>query len=163
MKLLVPAFESPNVSQVLWSTYQDAKSGFDAVKDAAEAWGGKEVKELKFKKGHRLAAFFEFKRTTARAGFDVEAFGTGLIDEALTNLRRWTAVHSFLYYRLDKPVVKDEIWDAKSRQLATFQEAHMGYGNDSYRDEFFGFDGSTGMHLPKTEEIEAKALEAIKG
>lgn len=57
-------------------------------------------------------------------------------------------VHSYAYYEMDTPIVSDDTWQRWADELVRLQSAsaeNIGF----YDPEFAGWDGSTGMHLPR--------------
>jgi hypothetical protein len=68
--------------------------------------------------------------------------------ERIRQRRAQLVVHSYLYYQLDSPIVSDDTWQRWADELATLQSDFDGRVL-FYDREFFGWDGSTGMHLPK--------------
>jgi hypothetical protein len=88
--------------------------------------------------------------------------GTSGVAELIDQLRRWVALHSYIYYDLGQTVASDEGWDRKALQLAHLQHVH-GYDAGTWHNEAFeGFTGDTGYHLPVTDEIRDQAQKLIK-
>ena len=62
-------------------------------------------------------------------------------------------VHSLLYYELDMNLVSDAKWAEWAKELSDLQTAHPDIASRViFSDAFKGFDGSTGFHLPYTDE-----------
>src|SRR5262245_6294755 len=74
--------------------------------------------------------------------------------------RRQILVHSYLYYRLDRPVIDDATFDQWARELVELQAAYPTEAAETvYHDAFVGFDGSTGFDLPLDDPwVRATAL-----
>lgn len=67
-------------------------------------------------------------------------------------------VHSYLYYVKDESIISDDQWQAWADELAQLQNNHPKLCKIKYYDkEFFDWDGSTGMHLPKHILVEQMA------
>lgn len=88
--------------------------------------------------------------------------GPRRIENRIDRYRKWVAVHSYIYYEEGTTVVPDPVWDAKARRLARMQNVHPTLGT-WHNDAFSDFDGSTGMNLPRTEEVKSRAEELIDG
>ena len=72
--------------------------------------------------------------------------------EAIARRRRQMLVHSFLYYRMDSPVISDAIWSKWAQQLHALQRKYgwrIGFYDDTFRD----WDGSSGFHLPADSDV----------
>ena len=80
----------------------------------------------------------------------------------IKKLRRMLCIHAYIYYTLGESLVEDSVWDGWALELVELQNnstcAFTGY----YDREFYDFDGSTGMHLPKDDFIKAVAEQLIK-
>lgn len=69
-------------------------------------------------------------------------------------------IHSYIYYTLGESLVDDSAWDGWALELVELQKQA---GRAWYYDrEFYDFDGSTGMHLPKDDFIKSIAEQLIK-
>ena len=68
--------------------------------------------------------------------------------ERIRQRRAQLVVHSYLYYQLDSPIVSDDTWQRWADELVTLQSDFDGRVL-FYDRAFFGWDGATGMHLPK--------------
>lgn len=68
--------------------------------------------------------------------------------ERIRQRRAQLVVHSYLYYHLDSPIVSDDTWQRWADELVALQSDFDGRVL-FYDREFFGWDGATGMHLPK--------------
>jgi len=75
--------------------------------------------------------------------------------------RQQLAVHSYLYYQLDNPIVSDATWQRWADELVTLQQQHP-ERVPFYDREFFDWDGSTGMHLPKDPWIAGMAATVLR-
>lgn len=72
-------------------------------------------------------------------------------------------VHSYLYYEMDNPVISDELWQQWADELTLLQnKLPKGCKVCYYDDVFKDWDGSTGMHLPKTIIIQHKAERVLR-
>lgn len=72
-------------------------------------------------------------------------------------------VHSYLYYVKDDPIISDEQWQAWADELTQLQNDYPNCCKIKYYDkEFFDWDGSTGMHLPKHRLIEQLADKVLR-
>lgn len=86
----------------------------------------------------------------------------------IIRLRSALTVNSGLYYLHNETAVTDEKWDEMARQLVTLQATdprlldHIGFFDSYFKD----FDGSTGYHLPYTQQpfadIVLRALDHFK-
>lgn len=68
-------------------------------------------------------------------------------------------VHSCVYYVFNENIVSDHTWSQWAKELADLQEKYSEIAKRvDYAEEFKGFDGSTGFHLPtRNPEIMNKA------
>nr|DAG77252.1 MAG TPA: LIGANc+ dependent DNA ligase adenylation domain [Caudoviricetes sp.] len=73
-------------------------------------------------------------------------------------------VHSCIYYVYNDNIVSDSTWSQWARELAELQEKYPSIASRvDYAEEFKGFDGSTGYHLPtRNPEIMSKAQYLLK-
>jgi NAD-dependent DNA ligase len=72
-------------------------------------------------------------------------------------------VHSYLYYVLDTPIVSDDQWQAWADELTKLQTENPDCCKIKYYDrEFFDWTGDTGMHLPKTPHVQARAKQILR-
>lgn len=83
------------------------------------------------------------------------------IAERIRQRRQQIAVHSYLYYQLDSPIVSDETWQRWADELVELQDGFSGRV-PFYDREFFDWDGTTGMHLPKDAWIAGKAAQLLR-
>jgi len=87
------------------------------------------------------------------------------IDEIKTLIKRRRGqmlVHSYLYYEMDTSVIDDDTWQRWADELTTLQNKYPQCCKLCYYDkEFKDWDGSTGMHLPKTIIIRHKAERVL--
>ena len=68
--------------------------------------------------------------------------------EVIKRFRMNMLIHSYLYYWLDDPIWSDDKWQQVADDLTELQFRYpdpIGF----YDKEFEGWNGSTGMHLPK--------------
>ena len=81
--------------------------------------------------------------------------------EIKTLIRRRRAqmlVHSYLYYELDSPIISDDQWQQWANELTELQTKNPDCRKIKYFDrEFCDWDGSTGMHLPKSDYVASRA------
>jgi NAD-dependent DNA ligase adenylation domain len=72
-------------------------------------------------------------------------------------------VHSYLYYQMDNPIISDDQWQAWADELTKLQTENPKLCKIGYFDkEFKDWDGSTGMHLPKTITVEQRAKQVLR-
>ena len=84
------------------------------------------------------------------------------VTDLIDGLRRFLAVHSYIYYQLGKTVCSDATWDMKARMLAKLQQV-FGVDAGTWESEAFeGFAGDTGYHLPRTEEVKEAAESVLE-
>lgn len=83
------------------------------------------------------------------------------VGEWIKQRRYQMLIHSYLYYRLDTPIVSDLRWQKWANELRDLQLAY-GHKIGFYDREFQDWDGSTGFHLPINEDIKTKAERFIK-
>lgn len=64
--------------------------------------------------------------------------------------RRQILVHSILYYKHDRPLIADHVYDAWAQELIRLQREHpeVSEAVDYHRDAFRSFTSSTGYDLP---------------
>lgn len=86
---------------------------------------------------------------------------TQTIAQRIRQRRQQLAVHSYLYYQLDSPIVSDDTWQRWANELVQLQRDFDGRVL-FYDREFFDWDGSTGMHLPKDAWIAKKAAQVLE-
>lgn len=84
------------------------------------------------------------------------------IQRLIDNLRWFVALHSHIYYDLGEAVVSDEAWDRKARKLGNLQATHSPHAGSWFNEEFDGFTGDTGYHLPTTPALEEQAERLIE-
>lgn len=77
--------------------------------------------------------------------------------ERIKHLRSMLLIHSYLYYRMDEPIVTDEQWQLWAEELKILQKdgnINIGWYDKAFAD----WDGTTGMHLPEDKWIVTKAI-----
>lgn len=78
------------------------------------------------------------------------------ISERIKQRRSQMLIHSYLYYTLDTSIISDHQWQKWADELTDLQHNNptkIGF----YDTAFEGWDGSTGMHLPKDQWVIDKA------
>lgn len=84
------------------------------------------------------------------------------IKEKIKNLRYKMLIHSCLYYRFCTPIVEDKTFDRWARELVHLQHKYKKESKEViFYEEFKDWDGTTGFHLPITQDIEDKSLRVI--
>jgi len=78
------------------------------------------------------------------------------LKEKIKQRRAQMLVHSFLYYKMDSPVISDAQWQHWADELTGLQKEFSGKV-DFYDRVFCDWDGSTGCHLPGDPWVETKA------
>ena len=81
--------------------------------------------------------------------------------EKIRQRRAQMLVHSFIYYRLNDNVVSDHDWQRWANELVELQALHP-EGIGFYDEEFIGWDGSTGYHLPNDPWVHSKAMQLLE-
>ena len=71
-------------------------------------------------------------------------------------------VHSYLYYRLDQPIIDDDTWQKWANELAELQrenpfDCNINFYDDSFKD----WNGDTGFHLPLYDVKVSRKAEQI--
>jgi hypothetical protein len=84
------------------------------------------------------------------------------IKELIKRRRGQMLVHSYLYYVKDDPIISDDQWQAWADELTQLQNDNPKLKIGYYDKEFFDWDGSTGMHLPKHQLIEQLADKVLR-
>lgn len=75
-----------------------------------------------------------------------------IIEELINRRRRQILVHSAIYYRFSSSLVEDLTFDSWGLQLANLQTKYPQIASKcAYADDFKGFDGSSGFHLPHAD------------
>lgn len=82
--------------------------------------------------------------------------------DALTELirrrRAQMIMHSYLYYRMDSPIISDDQWQAWANELAALQSENPDLCKMNFHDKYFvDWTGDTGIHLPADGNVRAKA------
>lgn len=70
------------------------------------------------------------------------------IRQEILMLRRQMLIHSCLYYELDESIITDHQWQDRANRLARIQTKYKNPKVDFFDEEFEGWDGSSGYHLP---------------
>lgn len=113
--------------------------------------------------GYGSVAYVSCDSAEAKRRVEVAVVGEGHIADLIDGYRKWLSVHSFIYYDMGENVVPDEVWDVKAEKLSYMQSVHGSGAGTWKNEEFEEFSGSTGMHLPRTEEIKNRAQEVVNG
>lgn len=80
------------------------------------------------------------------------------VKEVIRQRRAQMLVHSYLYYVLGESIVSDDKWQQWADELESLQRDHPAECNIGFYDvEFRDWTGATGMHLPKDDNVRAKA------
>src|SRR3954451_25445613 len=113
----------------------------------------------------------EPSRHPARAGgpvdlsrFDIPPGEPDPVRAIIARRRRQILVHSYLYYRLDRPTIDDATFDEWARDLVELQAAYPEAAADTaFADAFAGFTGSTGYDLPLDDPwVRSAALRLVE-
>jgi len=71
------------------------------------------------------------------------------IPEKIRQRRSQMLVHSCLYYDMDESIIDDHTWQRWADELAELQNEHPKHCKiDFFDEEFQGWDGTSGYHLP---------------
>lgn len=63
---------------------------------------------------------------------------------------------------MDEPVISDDKWQEWADELTKLQTENPDCCNIKYFDrDFFDWNGSTGMHLPKSDYIASRARQVL--
>ncbi len=85
------------------------------------------------------------------------------IKELIKRRRAQMLIHSYLYYHLDNPVISDDKWQEWANELTELQTKNPDCCIIKYFDrDFFDWNGSTGMHLPKNDYVASRASYILK-
>ena len=85
------------------------------------------------------------------------------VKELIKRRRAQMLIHSYLYYHLDEPIISDDQWQHWADELTKLQTDYPKCIKIKYFDrDFADWDGSTGMHLPKTIYVAARAEAVLK-
>ena len=82
--------------------------------------------------------------------------------EKIRQRRSQMLVHSYLYYRLDQPIIDDDTWQKWANELAELQrenpfDCNINFYDDSFKD----WNGDTGFHLPLYDVKVSRKAEQI--
>ena len=84
------------------------------------------------------------------------------VKEIIRQRRSQMLVHSYLYYRLDKPIISDDIWQKWANELAELQRENPFDCNINFFDDHFkDWNGDTGFHLPLYDVKVSRKAEQI--
>ena len=85
------------------------------------------------------------------------------IKEKIRQRRSQMLVHSFLYYRMDEPIIDDDKWQKWANELAELQTNNPDDCKiDFYDKEFEDWNGDTGFKLPLNDPKVIKKAMQIK-
>ena len=83
--------------------------------------------------------------------------------ELIKRRRSQMVIHSYLYYKADKPIISDDQWQSWAEELTKLQTNYPHCCNIKHYDaEFSDWDGTTGMHLPTHVYVERAAEQVYK-
>lgn len=82
------------------------------------------------------------------------------LKEKIKQRRAQVLVHSYIYYELNESLVSDGQWQGWADELIELHKIHNCV--EFYDEAFKGWDGSTGMHLPKDDWVKNKAHRLLK-
>ncbi len=76
------------------------------------------------------------------------------VRELIARRRNQILIHSIIYYRYGTSVIEDTQFDEWANQLAALQMQYPDIASlCPYAEEFKGFDGTTGYHLPMYDSV----------
>lgn len=85
------------------------------------------------------------------------------VKQLIKRRRAQMLIHSYLYYHLDDPIISDDLWQEWANELTKLQTEHKDCCVIKFYDrQFYDWDGSTGMHLPKDKWVSARAESVLK-
>ena len=85
------------------------------------------------------------------------------IAEKIQQRRLQILVHSYLYYKLDKPVISDAQWDRWAKELVRLQANYPTIAEQViYANEFIDWDGSTGAFFEFSLQVEQIAYRLTR-
>tara|TARA_A100001015_G_scaffold232454_1_gene263360 strand:- start:1621 stop:1938 length:318 start_codon:yes stop_codon:yes gene_type:complete len=85
------------------------------------------------------------------------------IKEKIRQRRSQMLVHSFLYYRMDDPIIDDDKWQRWANELAELQSNNPDDCKINFYDkEFKDWNGDTGFKLPLNDPKVIKKAMQIK-
>ena len=104
------------------------------------------------------SGFIKGTHHISKAGYEVE-----YIRSLIQRRRLQILVHSCLYYKLATSIVSDEVWQEWADELVQLQKDYPKMSRHiDYYEDFKGFDGSTGFHLPfGSWEVLTKAYQIL--
>ena len=84
------------------------------------------------------------------------------VKEIIRQRRSQMLVHSYLYYKLDNPIIDDDTWQRWANELAELQRENPFDCNIKFYDDAFkDWNGDTGFHLPLHDKKVIKKSEQI--
>lgn len=100
--------------------------------------------------GTRMTVDLGWVKAMSKKTYVPENWALGTTEERIHHLRRIILVHSILYYRFDKNIVSDHIFDSWSQELVALQTNNQEASEKVlyYREAYREFDGSSGYYLP---------------
>jgi hypothetical protein len=80
--------------------------------------------------------------------------GPDAVSSLIVRRRRQILVHSILYYKYDRPLIADHVYDSWAQELIRLQAEHpeISEAVEYHRDAFGNFTSSTGYDLPLDDE-----------
>jgi len=83
--------------------------------------------------------------------------------ELIRRRRGQMVIHSYLYYKADKPIISDDQWQSWAEELTKLQANYPNCCKIRFYDgEFADWDGTTGMHLPTNVFVESVSERVYK-
>tara|TARA_R100001510_G_C7593678_1_gene162549 strand:+ start:428 stop:715 length:288 start_codon:yes stop_codon:yes gene_type:complete len=85
------------------------------------------------------------------------------VKEKIRQRRSQMLVHSYLYYKIDSPIVDDDTWQKWANELAELQRKNPDDCQINFYDkEFKDWNGDTGFHLPLNDRnVRMKAQQIL--
>lgn len=76
------------------------------------------------------------------------------VADTILRHRMQMLVHSYLYYEMDTNLISDRDFDMWGKELAQLQNEYPEIAAQvEYAEAFKDWDGTTGFHLPKNEQV----------